>query len=229
MTPEQVVDLLTLIAARDRRTVGKVDVAVWHEDIGDLDFADARQAVTEHFREEPGTWLMAGHVRRRVKAIRADRSGPAGPGLHPVPPAADPDDVPAYLAALRVQQTQLATGREPETPALTAAEKRRDYDQNPHVQGIAAQFRAERDAAARRKAERARAESAALKVYRGAVDHLLALDDHGQAATDAARDELLGDEQAARGFPLLRDATGVTDEHRITIWAARSTGWSEDR
>jgi hypothetical protein len=51
MTPEQVVDLLTLIAARDRRTIGKTDVTVWAFDIGDLDYDDACRAVADHFRE----------------------------------------------------------------------------------------------------------------------------------------------------------------------------------
>lgn len=228
MTREEAVILCRYVkAACPQQAIDVYTPDAWHDLLGDLDIADCKAAIAAVAKRQP--FVAPAEIREEVRRIRGERVGPDGPGLHPLPPAADPDDVPAYLAALRVQQTQLASGHEPAMPALTAAERRRDYDQNPHVQSIAAQFRAERDAATRRKAERARAESAALKVYRAAVDHLLALDDHGQAATDAARDELLGDEQAARGFPLLRDATGVTDEHRITIWAARSTGWSEDR
>ncbi|MFB4320651.1 hypothetical protein [Actinomadura sp. 21ATH] len=113
MTPEQVIDLLTEIAARDRRTIGKADVTVWAFDIGDLDFADARTAVADHFREEPGVWLEAGHVRRRVRKMRADR-------LHdfqyiPVP---GDDNTRVYLRALREQREAVASGRREPAPAL---------------------------------------------------------------------------------------------------------------
>jgi hypothetical protein len=113
MTGEEVIDLLSLIAARDNRTVGKTTVAVWVEDIGDLDFADARQAVAAHFREEPGVWLMAAHIRRRVRKIRAER-------LHDfryVPVPGD-ENTAVYLAALREQREAVASGRREPAPAL---------------------------------------------------------------------------------------------------------------
>jgi hypothetical protein len=113
MTPDQIVDLLSLISARDNRTVGQATVAVWLEDIGDLDFDDARQAVAAHFREEPGVWLMAAHVRQRVKKIRADR-------LHDfqyVPVPGD-ENTAVYLAALREQREAVASGRREPAPAL---------------------------------------------------------------------------------------------------------------
>ena len=229
MTPEQMIDLLSLIAARDRRTIGKADVAVWMEDIGDLSFDDARRAVADHFREEPDTWLMAGHVRRRVQAMRAERLGPPGPGLHPTPPPADPDNPRAYLAALRAQQRAIADGRQPR--ALSAGDSRdAGYDGNPHVQALVDRFKAEQDAARRREREEREAERQALAAYRQAVETLLALPDHGAAALAAARDHLLGDEQAARGFPDLQATPGVMDEHKIHIWAARTVtdGREED-
>lgn len=219
MNHDEMVDLLTLIAARDNRAVGQTTVAVWLEDIGDLPFDDARRAVADHFREEPGVWLMAGHVRARVKTIREARLGPPGPGLSPIPPAADPDDDKAYRAALRAQQARIAAGVE-EAPAIEAGQSA-GYDDNPHVQRIVAEFNEQRDAAARRKAQQAAAEREALRAYRDAVEHLLALPDRGERALAQARDELLGDEQAAQGFPVLQALPGVMDEHRITIYAAR--------
>lgn len=227
MTPEQMIDLLSLIAARDRRTIGKADVAVWMEDIGDLDFNDARRAVADHFREEPDTWLMAGHVRRRVQAIRAERLGPPGPGLHPTPPPADPDDPRAYLAALRAQQRAIADGRQPR--ALSAGDSRdAGYDGNPHVQALVDRFKAEQDAARRREREEQEAERQALAAYRQAVETLLALPDHGQAAIDQARNELFGPDQAASGFPAAATAPGVCDEHKVYIRAARIVAGADE-
>ena len=225
MTPEQMIDLLSLIAARDRRTIGKADVAVWMEDIGDLDFNDARRAVADHFREEPDTWLMAGHVRRRVQAMRAERLGPPGPGLSPQIPAADPDDVQGYLRALREQRARAAAGQE--VPALPAGDA--DAQEHPDAKAIREKFEQAKAEARRRKAEQARAESEALAAYRQAVETLLALPDHGATALAAARDHLLGDDQAARGFPDLQATPGVMDEHKIHIWAARTVTEDEAR
>ncbi|MEV4670995.1 hypothetical protein AB0K34_05010 [Actinomadura sp. NPDC049382] len=219
MTPEQVVDLLTLIAARDRRTLGKADVTVWAFDIGDLDYDDACQAVADHFREDPDTWLMAGHVRKRVKAIREARIGPAGPGLSPIPPPADPDDPQAYMAALRAQQARIASGAE-QVPAIEAGDDIGGYESNQHVQKILADYRKAQDAAARRKAQEADWERQQVRAYIGAVEQLLAQPDRGKKALEAARHELYSDEQAAQGYPLLAATAGVMDEHKVTIRAA---------
>lgn len=119
MNHDEMVDLLTLISARDNRTVGQTTVAVWLEDIGDLNFTDAREAVAGHFREEPGVWLMAAHVRQRVKKIRAAR-------LHDfqyVPVPGD-ENTSVYLAALREQREAVADGRREPAPALPPATDR---------------------------------------------------------------------------------------------------------
>lgn len=218
MNRDEMVDLLSLIAARDNRNVGQTTVAVWLEDIGDLDFRDARRAVSDHFRDEPGVWLMAGHIRARVKAVREARLGPPGPGLSPIPPPADPDDPKAYRAALREQQARIAAGVE-QVPAIEAGAPA-SYDDNPHVQAILAAYRAEQDAAALRKRQEAEHEQQGIRAYLAALKQLLALPDHGRRAIEAARDELLGDEQASRGFPLLANTAGVMDEHKVTVHAA---------
>lgn len=218
MTPEQVVDLLSAIAARDRRTVGKADVIAWHTDVGDLPFDDALTAVSVHFRESTD-WMLPAHLRRIVHRIRADRLGPPGPGLTGPPPPVHPDEGPAaYLAALRAQQARIADGSF--APALPAGDETPGYDNNPHVEKILAQWRAEQEAAERRKAQQDAEEREALAVYRDAVDELLALPDRGATVLARARAELLSDEQAAQGFPLRAATPGVLDDHKIAVHAA---------
>lgn len=119
MTHDEMIDLLSLIAARDNRKIGQTTVAVWLEDIGDLAFTDAREAVAAHYREEPGVWLMAAHVRTRVRKTRAAR-------LHdfqytPVP---GDDSTTVYLAALREQRQAVADGRREPAPELPAGQSR---------------------------------------------------------------------------------------------------------
>lgn len=213
MTPDETVDLLSLIAARDRRTVGKTDVMAWHTDIGDLAFDDCREAVALHFRESTD-WLMPARVRQLVKRIRDDRLRNADK----VVPAADPDDPAAYLAALRAQTRAIADGRHPAN-ALPAGDPP-GYDDSPTVRRIREEFDAQRAAARARKQAEAEAERQAVRAYMDAVAHLLGLPDHGEAAMTAARKALFGDEQAAQGFPLAADRLGVTDDHKVVILAA---------
>jgi len=115
MTPDQVFDLLNLIAARDRRTVGKADAIAWGADIGDLDYTDAAEAVSRHFRES-SEWLMAAHVRTIVKRIRSERLD----GFQYVPVDGD-DDPKVYLAARRAQIEAVASGQRAADPAAIEA------------------------------------------------------------------------------------------------------------
>jgi hypothetical protein len=94
----EVIDLLALAAAFDRRTVGEADVSAWMSVLGDLNYADARQALTEHYAEHR-EFAMPADIRGRVKIIRRDRLS-AAHGDAAVPDA-DPDDIPAWLTALR--------------------------------------------------------------------------------------------------------------------------------
>jgi hypothetical protein len=72
MTKAEVALLLAAAAGRDRRTIGETDVLAWHEDIGDLDYADAREALRQHYRETT-EWVMPAHIRRLVRQIRDER------------------------------------------------------------------------------------------------------------------------------------------------------------
>ena len=73
MNRNDVIDVLTAVAAANRRTVGEGDVDVWQAVIGDLPKDDALQAVRDHLREQPGVWLEPGHVYQRARTLVRDR------------------------------------------------------------------------------------------------------------------------------------------------------------
>jgi hypothetical protein len=95
MTLDEVYNLLTLIAARDNRSVGQGTALAWQDDIGDLDFDDCHAAVRCHFRESTD-WLMPAHIRRIVKRLRDERLANSDLAL----PTADPADEETYRQAL---------------------------------------------------------------------------------------------------------------------------------
>ena len=72
MNTDQVIDLLTLMASYDRRKAGEADVEAWEAAVGSLSFEDCRTAVIAHYQDSED-WIMPVHVRRRVKAMRAER------------------------------------------------------------------------------------------------------------------------------------------------------------
>lgn len=113
MTPSQVAELLAMASAFDRRTVGDADVMAWHLVLRDIDHQDAQKALAAHY-SETRDWVMPADIRQRVRTARNDAArdinAGGGKGLPPEIPDADPDDVPAYLAALRAQRTRAAAG-----------------------------------------------------------------------------------------------------------------------
>lgn len=104
MTQDEIVDLLTLMASFDRRTIGEADVAAWTLAVGDLAYGDAQEAVVMHYREKRD-FLMPADIRAAVKVIRAER-------LSRTPIAAPPrellDDPQAYIAALKANTAKAA-------------------------------------------------------------------------------------------------------------------------
>jgi hypothetical protein len=117
VTTDEVIDLLTLIASCDRRTVGKADVAAWTLTVGDLRFADAQEAVVSHYASSR-EWIMPADIRRRVKAIRSDRISRA---VIPAPPAGLADDPGAYRAAMAALERRAGDGEFPEAGPGTLA------------------------------------------------------------------------------------------------------------
>lgn len=111
MTPADTAELLTFAAAFDRRTIGKADVLAWHTVLTDITLQDAKDAVTAHYGRET-RWIMPADIRQHVQVQRADTAADfQGPGLSAAIPDADPDDVRAYLAAVKEQRTRAADGQ----------------------------------------------------------------------------------------------------------------------
>lgn len=108
MTPDETVDLLTLAAAFDQRTVGEGDAFAWQAVVGDLRFIDARQAVIAYYTENRER-IMPSDVRQRVREMRNERIRVAG-GV-PAPPAELIDYPRAYSAALHAAAVALGDGR----------------------------------------------------------------------------------------------------------------------
>jgi hypothetical protein len=72
MTRGDIARVLAAAAARDNRSVGDADILAWHQDIGDLEFTDALEAVSMHYRESTDR-IMPAHVRQLAKRIRDER------------------------------------------------------------------------------------------------------------------------------------------------------------
>lgn len=74
MTKTETAQLLTLVAAFDRRTLGEADVEAWHLIVADLEPNDCMEAVRGHYMTET-RWLMPADVRTRALAAQRRREG----------------------------------------------------------------------------------------------------------------------------------------------------------
>ncbi|GGV46141.1 zinc finger domain-containing protein [Streptomyces spectabilis] len=83
----------------------------WHDVLADFRLADARAAAATVARKQP--FISPAEIIAEIRKQRDDRAdGYQGPGLSAEIPDADPDDVQAYLSALRGQRTRAADGLE---------------------------------------------------------------------------------------------------------------------
>jgi|SRR5690606_17625076 len=73
MTPAETAKVLAACAAFDQRTVGKADVAAWHNALGELEYQDARDAVTRHYRTSTER-IMPMHVLHYAREIESERA-----------------------------------------------------------------------------------------------------------------------------------------------------------
>lgn len=73
MNAEEVAKVLAKIRLGDNRETSRETLLEWMDNIGDLDYADAIEAVRLH-RRESVEYLMPAHVRAGVKRIREARS-----------------------------------------------------------------------------------------------------------------------------------------------------------
>lgn len=76
MTKTEVAQLLTLISAFDKRTVGQGDVEAWHLIVKDLEPDDCAAAVEHHYKTSRD-WLMPADVRSFALAAARTRAGQA--------------------------------------------------------------------------------------------------------------------------------------------------------
>lgn len=105
MTRDEMAALLGLMAARDGRTVGRIEVEAWHEDAGQWDFATARVAVARHYQRSRD-FLRPADLLAAIREIRNDRIDRTE---MPVPNA-NPDDPAAYAAEYRALRLAIADG-----------------------------------------------------------------------------------------------------------------------
>lgn len=73
MDIEETRKLLALASARDGREPSRGAILAWHEDLQDLDFDLAREALGRHFRTSTD-YLMPVHVIRNAREIRDERA-----------------------------------------------------------------------------------------------------------------------------------------------------------
>lgn len=122
MNAAEVGDLLARMALVDNRKPPETAedkaamILTWLQLIGDLNHADAVQAIQEHYRESRD-WLMPADIRRRVKAIRGARLS-ALP--EPVPPPELLEDDDAYREWVRKETKRIADGK-PDLRAIGGA------------------------------------------------------------------------------------------------------------
>lgn len=106
MDAGEVGKILGLMATYDHRKIAETDIAAWSLIIGKLPYADAKDAVLAHYAQTDQR-MMPSHVVQFVKRRQDDQRARVEPGksmaqtMEDDIPDADPDDVGAYLAALR--------------------------------------------------------------------------------------------------------------------------------
>jgi hypothetical protein len=109
MNHSETAKLLALCAAFDARTIGDADVIAWQQMLAEVPAVQASAAVMAHYRRTndrigPSDVLAGVHVMRSERARKVDALPP--------PPNVDPDDVPAYLAAIRERTQRYIDGEE---------------------------------------------------------------------------------------------------------------------
>lgn len=112
MTPDETVVLARYVRALcPQQKFDEYTPDAWHDVLGEYRLADARAAAAAVAKRQP--FVSPAEIIGQIKQQRGDRADSfQGPGLPAEIPDADPDDVGAYLAALRAQRTRAADGFE---------------------------------------------------------------------------------------------------------------------
>lgn len=112
MTPDETVVLARYVRALcPQQKFDAYTPDAWHDVLADFALADARAAAAAVARRQP--FVSPAEIIDEIRKIRDDRAANyQGPGLSADIPDADPDDVQAYLSAVRGLRTRAADGLE---------------------------------------------------------------------------------------------------------------------
>lgn len=112
MSPEETVVLARYVRALcPQQKFDEYTPDAWHDVLADFRLEDARAAAAAVARRQP--FVSPAEIIAEITQIRSDRATDfQGPGLPAEVPDADPDDVQAYLSALRGMRTRAADGLE---------------------------------------------------------------------------------------------------------------------
>lgn len=110
MTPDETVVLARYVRALcPGQKFDEYTPDAWHDVLADFALADARAAAAAVARKQP--FVSPAEIIAEIRKQRDDRAADfQGPGLSAEIPDADPDDVQAYLSALRGLRTRAADG-----------------------------------------------------------------------------------------------------------------------
>ena len=89
MNRNEIIDLLSVAAAYDRRTIGEADILAWSESARRAGWVTAKavDAIHEHYAQT-SKWIMPGHVTERIR-LASRQPAPADEvlALNAAPPA----------------------------------------------------------------------------------------------------------------------------------------------
>jgi hypothetical protein len=112
MNPKETVILTRYVKALcPQQKIDEYTPDAWHDVLADFGLDTARAAAATVARKQP--FVSPAEIVAEIRKQRDDRAADyQGPGLSPDIPDADPDDIPAYLSALRGLRTRAADGIE---------------------------------------------------------------------------------------------------------------------
>jgi hypothetical protein len=112
MSPDETVVLARYVRALcPQQKFDEYTPDAWHDVLGGYPLTDARAAAATVARRQP--FVAPSEIITEIRRTRAEKAhGFQGPGLPAEIPDADPDEIQAYLAALRQQRSRAAAGVE---------------------------------------------------------------------------------------------------------------------
>jgi hypothetical protein len=119
MNRPEVTRLLAYCQAFDQRTVGEADELAWLDVLGDLSFAESKEAARQWYSEHRER-IMPGDIRSLVRVMHSAKLSDRSIYEALTVPDADPDDVTGYIAAIRAGSVKEPEERLSARPEITA-------------------------------------------------------------------------------------------------------------